>query len=182
MRIAFLLVLLFCSAGAFAEVYKCKQDARTIYSQHPCSEDATVIGSKLTVSLDSASPPPSKPIGSASLVLSSDGVGYRVSGAVKGVPVRFHVDTGATTTSISSAVATKAGIYECHHRMFSTANGMIQGCVATASEITFGNFRVMNVEVVVMPFMSGDSLLGLNVLRLFRVEQQPGGVMKISMP
>lgn len=180
MRNLILLFLLCCSAGALADVFKCKQGGRTIYSQYPCSEDAEIVKSKLTTSLDMSSPSP-KAVGSASLVLSLDGgLGYRVNGTVKGIPVRFHVDTGASTTTIPSKVAIKAGIYECHQRTYSTANGMIQGCAATASEITFGNFRVANVEVSILPFLSDEPLLGMNVLRLFKVEQQPGGVLRIS--
>lgn len=181
MRCVFLLVLLCCSAEVLADAFKCKENGRTIYSQHPCGDDAVFVDQKISSSADDVLPVPVMPSGGfASLILSLDGgLGYRVDGTVKGVPVRFHVDTGASFTTIPRSVAVKAGIYECRQKMYSTANGTIQGCAATAREITFGNFRVTNVEVSILPF-SDTPLLGMNVLRLFRVEQQPGGVMTIS--
>lgn len=46
-------------------------------------------------------------------------------------------------------------------------------------KITFGKFTLDNVEVTIMPNMSSDALLGMNVLKNFRIEQV-GNVMRIS--
>jgi clan AA aspartic protease (TIGR02281 family) len=104
---------------------------------------------------------------------------YFSSGYVNGLPVVFLVDTGASMVSISSSVASRAGIQSCAPIKVSTANGDVQGCTATVSEISFGGFRIANVPVTILPNMYADGLLGMNVLRNFRIEQV-GGKMRIS--
>lgn len=104
---------------------------------------------------------------------------YLVSGSVNGYPVNFIVDTGASLTTISKQTATAAGIpSSCTPRSFHTANGEVIGCVVTIREVTFDKFRLVNVDVAVMPNMQG-ALLGMNVLGQFKMQQQ-GNVMKIS--
>lgn len=125
--------------------------------------------------------PPTQVIGRGSLDLQQTREGhYFSSGAVNGFPVVFMVDTGATTVAISSVIASRAGIQNCVPRTFSTANGNINACVAIVSEVSFGGFRLTDIEVAIMPNMSGDALLGMNVLRNFRIEQT-GKAMRISM-
>jgi clan AA aspartic protease (TIGR02281 family) len=96
---------------------------------------------------------------------------YLSAGSVNGVPLVFMVDTGATSVAISSGMAARVGISQCVPRTFSTANGKAQGCMAKVPEITFGGFRLSNIDVAVMPNLSSEALLGMNVLRLFRIEQ-----------
>jgi len=104
---------------------------------------------------------------------------YFSSGTVNGSPVVFMIDTGATTVSVSSEIASQAGIEKCSPQIVSTANGKVNACKATVSEVTFGKFQLTNVEVIVMPNMPGDALLGMNVLRNFHIEQIDN-VMRIS--
>ena len=101
------------------------------------------------------------------------------SGTVSGTPVVFMVDTGATTVSISSAIAVRAGIPRCEPHPVSTANGTTSGCAAVVPELSFGGFRLTNVKVDIMSAMPGDALLGMNVLSRFRMEQVDG-VMRIT--
>lgn len=124
--------------------------------------------------------PPSEVIGNDALELLQSHEGhYFSSGTVNGVPIVFMIDTGATTVSISSKIAARAGIKKCVPVNVSTANGIVDACVATVSEVTFGNYRVTDVDVTVLPNMFGDALLGMNVLRNFRIEQVDE-VMRIS--
>ncbi|SFM30381.1 retropepsin-like aspartic protease family protein [Nitrosomonas communis] len=104
---------------------------------------------------------------------------YFSSGTINQLPVVFMIDTGATNVSISSEVASRAGIKKCSPRLVSTANGNVNACSAIVTKITFGKFKLDNVEVTIMPNMSSDSLLGMNVLKNFRIEQV-GNVMRIS--
>lgn len=99
---------------------------------------------------------------------------YFAGGSVNGFPVVFMVDTGATYVAISSHTAARAGIDRCVRKVFSTANGTVQGCSTTAKEISFGSFRLLDVEVAIMPNMQGEALLGMNALRRFRLEQSDG--------
>lgn len=124
--------------------------------------------------------PPAQVIGRGSLDLQQTRGGhYFSSGAVNGFPVVFMVDTGATIVSISSTIASRAGIQNCVPRTFSTANGNVNACTAIVSEVSFGGFRLTDIEVAIMPNMSGDALLGMNVLRNFHIEQI-GEAMRIS--
>ena len=60
-----------------------------------------------------------------------------------------------------------------------TANGNVNACMAIVPEVSFGGFRLTDIEVAIMPNMSGDALLGMNVLRKFHIEQI-GEAMRIS--
>ena len=124
--------------------------------------------------------PPSEVIGEGELELlqSYDGH-YFSSGTVNGVPVVFMIDTGATTVSVSSEIAALAGIKKCAPIKVSTANGIVNACIGTVAEVTFGNYQITDVDVTVLPNMPGDALLGMNVLRNFRIEQV-GEIMRIS--
>ena len=99
---------------------------------------------------------------------------YMSAGSVNGFPIVFMVDTGASLVAVSSGMAAQAGIKKCTPRTFSTANGKVQGCVAVVPEMTFGGFRLSNIDVAVMPNMSNEGLLGMAVLRRFRLEQANG--------
>jgi clan AA aspartic protease (TIGR02281 family) len=105
---------------------------------------------------------------------------YYAAGYVNGMPVVFMVDTGATLTSLSREMAHKSGIYSCAARTFNTANGPVQGCVAKAPKIQIGSFVLRDFEVAIMPNLPTDALLGMNLMRLFRLEQE-SGVMRISI-
>jgi len=112
-------------------------------------------------------------------LLQADNGHYFSSGTINDMPVVFLIDTGATTVSLSSELAIRAGIRKCRSHQVMTANGSVDACMATVPEITFGAFQLINVEVTVMPNMSDEALLGMNVLRNFRIEQIDD-VMRIS--
>jgi clan AA aspartic protease (TIGR02281 family) len=104
---------------------------------------------------------------------------YHVDGSVHGVPVKFVVDTGASMVSVSENVARKAGLKCDQPATFTTANGKVEGCVATRQEIAFGGFRVFDVDVAIMPDMATSALLGMNVLDKFDL-QQSGNTLVVA--
>lgn len=104
---------------------------------------------------------------------------YYAVGYVNGVPAVFMVDTGASLTTLSQGIAYKSGIDSCASRTFNTANGPAQGCVTKVSKIQIGGFVLRDFEVAVMPNLPTDALLGMNVMRMLRLEQQ-NGVMRLS--
>ena len=117
-------------------------------------------------------------VGKLDLVQTRDGH-YYSSGTVNGSPVVFMIDTGATTVSISSEIASRAGIEKCSPQLVVTANGKVNACKTTVPEVTFGKFKLTHVEVTIMPNMPGNALLGMNILRNFHIEQIDK-VMRIS--
>lgn len=125
---------------------------------------------------------PSEVVGPGKLELKQTRDGhYLTSGSVNGTPVVFMIDTGATAVSISSEIASRAGIRNCTPLQVATANGQVNACIAKVPEVTFGSFKFTNVDVTIMPNMPGESLLGMNVLRNFRIEQV-NRIMRISTP
>jgi clan AA aspartic protease (TIGR02281 family) len=97
---------------------------------------------------------------------------FFASGSLNGFPVVYLVDTGASITSVSRRTADSAGIRDCTRAEFRTGNGSVEGCVATVRELSFGDFRMRNVDIAIMPKLAGPALLGMNVLRHYRIEQQ----------
>lgn len=176
---------------AIASVFKCTDErGRVTYSTSSCGDKAEFIyyapfpdslSPKQILRLSEQVPAPV-----SDLIIPYKN-GYFVSGSIKGVPVRFHVDTGATDIAISRKVADQARIFDCRPAKYHTANGTIDSCVATVSEVTFGNFIIQNIEVSYAAYPRGadpggtdfDVLLGMNALRHFKIEQHDG-FLKIS--
>lgn len=118
--------------------------------------------------------------GSGSLVLQRVvGGHYAVNGSINGLPAHFLVDTGATYVAIPESFAKRAGITECIKEQMMTANGIAATCRATASELTIGQFTLKNVRVGYSKGLGNTFLLGMNVIGLFKMEQQ-GDVMKLT--
>lgn len=96
---------------------------------------------------------------------------FHIDGAIQGVPVRFLIDTGASTVSISRELAGRIGLGCDVASTFRTANGLVQGCTSRVTALDFGPFRVDSLAVAVLPNLAGEPLLGMNALRQVRMEQ-----------
>lgn len=102
--------------------------------------------------------------------------GYFVDGLINGQPVRFLVDTGATSIAMSERHAARLGIA---HRVdgtkvgVGTASGRAVGHQVRLRALSVGGLRLNDVRAVVI---DGDSptfvLLGMNVLERFELEQR----------
>lgn len=96
---------------------------------------------------------------------------FHIDGAIQGKPVRFLIDTGASTVSISRQLAERIGLGCDVPSTFRTANGLVQGCTSRVTALDFGPFRVENLAVAILPNLTSDALLGMNALRHVRMEQ-----------
>jgi clan AA aspartic protease (TIGR02281 family) len=124
-------------------------------------------------------PRPIETISAAGAVLDRtfDGHFY-LSGRINGADVAFLVDTGASTIAIGESLARQLDLGPCRSRQYSTAAGTVPGCEALAARVDVAGLRLTDVPVAVLP--GADSvLLGMNVLRHFRIEQQ-GRQMRLS--
>jgi aspartyl protease family protein len=128
------------------------------------------IGSRLTAGLIPGSPISlTDSDGRKSVILEKyDDGHFEARGEVNGRPVRFVVDTGATTTVLTSADAATAG-YDVSTLAFnipiSTANGTARAARITAEELRIGAiFRNRQVLLVASPGQLGQSLLGMSFL------------------
>lgn len=102
--------------------------------------------------------------------------GYFVDGLINGQPVRFLVDTGATTIAMSERHAARLGLA---HRVdgvrvsVGTASGRTVGHHVTLKKLSVGGLRLRDVGAVVI---DGDSpqhiLLGMNVLGQLQMDQR----------
>ncbi len=170
-------VCLLAPGVAFGGAFKCVENGHTIYSEKACGADSQPVPERVAglphpVSVDG------KPH-SITLMLNNHGA-YTISGTVKDAQVLFQVDTGASMVTVAQRIAERAGL-GCERRsVYQTANGTVVGCVTSVSEITFGGFRMSNIQVSIVPNMAVDALLGMNALRSFKIEQPQDGIMIIS--
>jgi aspartyl protease family protein len=102
--------------------------------------------------------------------------GYFVDGLINGQPVRFLVDTGATSVAMSERHAARLGI---RHRVdgirvgVGTASGDAVAHRINLKAVSIAGMRLADVAAVVI---DGDSprniLLGMNVLSQFEMDQR----------
>ncbi|MGE0314547.1 MAG: TIGR02281 family clan AA aspartic protease [Lautropia sp.] len=126
------------------------------------------------------SPKPIERLSEAGLDLerTRDGHFY-LSGTIDGHRLVFMVDTGASTIAIGRQTAQAIGLGECAPRRYETAAGTVDGCQARAARVEVGGLRLHDVPVAVLPGADDAVLLGMNVLRHFRIEQS-GGRMRLT--
>jgi len=175
-------ILFVSSAGAWAgTIFKCKNSAGVmLYQEKPCEKEVQSVSSwastsTATVEVDADS----AGSGNAVLVIGQGAGGhYFIDGAVNDNYLNFVIDTGATTVALPLSTAANAGVKCKKMASMHTGNGITQGCTVTIEKLKFGHFTLHYVDAVVMPNL-GQPLLGMNVLKQFRVEQD-NGQMRVS--
>ncbi len=170
-------ILLASNASAWAgTIFKCKNSAGVlIYQEKPCEKEVQAISSWAASSTTAVEVDADSPKGQNAVLVIGRGRGghYYIDGAVNDNYLNFVIDTGATSVALPLAIAASAGV-KCEKRAsMSTGNGITQGCTATIKKLKFGHFTLRYVNAVVMPNLS-QPLLGMNVLKQFRVEQDDG--------
>jgi len=100
-------------------------------------------------------------------ISASEGGGFHANGTVNGTPVRFLVDTGASSIVLSPQDARRLGIdidSLVFNRAYETANGIGYGASTTVDELTLGHIRLTNVPVSINQAPMRSSLLGMTFL------------------
>jgi aspartyl protease family protein len=96
---------------------------------------------------------------------------FHLDADANGVPVRFLVDTGASSTVLTIADAERSGVDTLaleFDRPVRTANGIAFYARAVLDSLEIGPFRLSNVAVGVMPEDTLDtSLLGMSTIDRF---------------
>ena len=101
------------------------------------------------------------------VISASDGGGFHANGAVNGTPVRFLVDTGASSIMLTPSDARRLGIDTgslVFNRAYETANGIGYGASTVVDELTVGHIRLTNVPVSINQAPMRSSLLGMTFL------------------
>jgi aspartyl protease family protein len=99
---------------------------------------------------------------------------YYVDGAIDGKPVRFVVDTGASTVTVGGPDADRIGLPEGDPAVFHTAAGDVVGRTVRGRTVRAACFDLSGMSVAVSPPMAGSALLGQNFLRHFDVTISSG--------
>jgi aspartyl protease family protein len=91
---------------------------------------------------------------------------FWVNGRLNGENVRFLVDSGATTTSISAETARRAHIEasDGFPVMIQTANGIVNAQRGVAERIGVGSIERRNMAVVISEAFGPTDVLGMNFL------------------
>ncbi|MEX0344383.1 MAG: TIGR02281 family clan AA aspartic protease [Rhizobiaceae bacterium] len=93
---------------------------------------------------------------------------FEVRGEVDGRQIDFLIDTGATTTVLTAADASRVGIDVSslsYSVPVSTANGVARAARASADEIRIGEISRSRIPLLIAePGRLGQSLLGMNFL------------------
>lgn len=100
---------------------------------------------------------------------------------VNGSPVRFLVDTGATTVTLTARDAERIGLPVRaldYSARFQTANGEIEAAPVILRDMTLGGLDIRDVEATVTQAPLNISLLGMSFLkRLSGYEVRPEGLI-----
>ena len=110
------------------------------------------------------------------VTLAADARGHFISeGAINGNPVRFLVDTGATSVALPASEALRLGIdYRKGQRaMSSTAGGMVPIYIVRLDTVRLGPIELSGVEGVVVEQGLDIALLGMSFLN--RLEMKRDG-------
>jgi aspartyl protease family protein len=96
-------------------------------------------------------------------------------GAVNGQPVRFLIDTGATSIALPASLAQRAGIdfRKGEPGLSNTANGLVPVYRVNLDTVRLGAIELQSVEAMVFEAGLDTALLGMSFLN--RVEMRREG-------
>jgi aspartyl protease family protein len=179
LTVLFILATLLAPSVSAGTIYKClSPGGALLYQENPCTEESKSVSS-WNASSEAKMDGDGGPSSSALLVIGQGNNGhYFVDGAINDHFLNFVVDTGASVVTLPQAVATSAGLRCLTQVTMRTGNGHTRACTTIIQKLRFGNFTLREVEAVIAPNLD-QPLLGMNVLKRFRVEQD-GGQMRLS--
>lgn len=114
--------------------------------------------------------------GSAHIPMAADGH-FWANVRINGIERRMLIDSGATTTALSTATAKAAGLdleESPFPRMIDTANGSVLASHTTIPTLTIGSITMTDVGAMSSPAFGDQDVIGMNVLdrlKAWRVEQ-----------
>lgn len=185
-QIVFLSLLFAPNAWSEVMIYKCKnKEGAYIYQNSACGDTSDTIGSWVPKesSATNSTNEKEKDVNNTSpvvLTLKQHPSGhYFTEGSINDKSLNFVVDTGASFVSLPEPLAHGALIYCDDKISINTANGIADSCTTKIKTLKFGPFTIQDVTAIIQPNL-GQPLLGMNVLQLFKI-QQNGGEMQISI-
>ena len=104
---------------------------------------------------------------------------YHWPGTINGRDVDFLVDTGATGSAMSAALARELGLGALGSVQSNTAGGTVTGTLVQADLALRGGVRAERLRMVALPGLGEHPLLGMDVLGRLRW-RQGDGVLRIE--
>ncbi len=167
-------------------IYKCKdQEGAYIYQKSACNGNADTVSSwtpkksSAIIEEDPAKKDNKKAEPVILKIKQAPNGHYAAEGSINDKTINFVVDTGASFVSLPENLAHGALIYCDNKVQIDTANGTVDSCTAKIKTLKFGPFIMQDVVAVIQPNL-GQPLLGMNVLQMFKIEQN-SGEMQISV-
>jgi len=155
-----------------------------------CLVVSLAVGNRLVGvwhSAEAPAPPPASASPSTppnTLVYRADKSGHvYLTAEVNGTPIRFMVDTGATTVALSRAAAAAAGISTGELKFnvtSSTANGVTRAAYVKLRELRLDQLTVYDVPAIVLQNLPGVALLGMSFLTKLQSYEMRDGVLTIT--
>jgi aspartyl protease family protein len=105
---------------------------------------------------------------------------YHWPGRINGRKVDFLIDTGATSTAISTTLARELDLPVLGEVQGGTANGPVVGQVVQADLSLQGGVKAERLHLTALPHLDGHPLLGMDVLGKLRWKQHDG-VLSIDL-
>jgi aspartyl protease family protein len=105
---------------------------------------------------------------------------YHWPGHINGRAVQFLVDTGATRTAMSAALAEDLGLRSEGSELSNTAGGVVTGQRVRADVRLQGGLAVRQLRVAALPGLDDRPLLGMDVLGRLALKQE-AGVLRIDL-
>ncbi len=105
---------------------------------------------------------------------------YHWPGSINGRAVDFLIDTGATGTAISAALARELELESIGPVRSNTAGGVVTGQLVRADVALQGGVSAQRLRVVALPGLDDRPLLGMDVLGRLRWQQRDG-VLRIEL-
>lgn len=105
---------------------------------------------------------------------------YHWPGSINGRSVDFLIDTGATSTAISAALARELQLEALGSVQSNTAGGVVTGQVVRADVVLEGGVTAERLQITALPGLGERPLLGMDVLGRLRWTQEPG-VLRIEL-
>ena len=107
------------------------------------------------------------------ILRSSDGH-YHWPGKINDREVDFLIDTGATTTAISSQLARELRLESLGTLQSNTAGGIANGQLVVADVALQGGVTAKALRIVALPRLEDRPLLGMDILSRLRWQQSDG--------
>ena len=99
---------------------------------------------------------------------------YHWPGSINGLEVDFLIDTGATGTAMSQAMARQLGLETLQRVKSNTAGGVVTGELVRADLALQGGVRFERLPITALVGLGDRPLLGMDVLGRLRWQQRDG--------